>query len=78
MTTPFSVPAQPLDVAVAPYKYNPSAWKQRVPIALFALVAAGICLHMALFQWGIIQTVWDPVFGYIPGIIHAVYIILRR
>lgn len=63
MTTPFSVPAQPLDLAVAPYKYNPSAWKQRVPIALLALVAAGICLHMALFQWGIIQTVWDPVFS---------------
>jgi uncharacterized membrane protein len=58
-----TIPSQPLDLAVKPYTYNPSSWSQRVPIALMALVAAVICFHMALFQWGLIESVWDPVFG---------------
>ena len=30
---------QALDVAVAPWSYNPSAWRQRIPICLLACVA---------------------------------------
>jgi len=52
-----------MNSAVPPYSYNPSAWKQRVPICLLAFVAAGISAHLALFQWGLIDQVWDPVFG---------------
>lgn len=57
------LPVDPLNCAVRPYQYNPSAWMQRIPIAVLALVAAAITGHMALFQWGLIETVWDPVFG---------------
>ncbi len=52
-----------LDAAVAPFGYNPSAWTQRVPICLLALVAAGIATHMALYQWQLIPHAWDPIFG---------------
>lgn len=59
----YAVPAQELDRPVRPYRHNPSAWSQRIPIAVLAFVAAGICMHMALFQWELIDSVWDPVFG---------------
>lgn len=48
---------------VLPYDYNPSSWRQRIPICLLAFAAALITVHMALFQWGFITQVWDPVFG---------------
>lgn len=52
-----------LQAAVWPYHYNPSAWRQRVPICILAIVAAIISAHLALFQWRLVGTVWDPVFG---------------
>jgi hypothetical protein len=52
-----------LDAIVAPWSYNPSSWRQRIPICLLAMVAFLIATHLALFQWGLIETVWDPVFG---------------
>ncbi len=51
------------DQRVPPYRYNPSAWSQRLPICLFAFVAAAISVHLSMFQWGLIETTWDPVFG---------------
>jgi hypothetical protein len=54
---------QGLDVIVAPWSYNPSSWRQRIPICLLSMVAFLIATHLALFQWGLIETVWDPVFG---------------
>lgn len=56
-------PIDDLDVHVPPYRHNPSAWSQRLPICLLAFVAAAISGHLALYQWGLIETVWDPVFG---------------
>lgn len=52
-----------LDAAPAPYDYNPSAWDQRIPICVLAMVGFGIAFYMGLFQWGLLATVWDPVFG---------------
>lgn len=57
------VPRDDVHRAVKPYTYNPSSWAQRVPIVLMAMAAAGISFHMALFQWNLIETTWDPVFG---------------
>lgn len=59
----YSVPREHLKRPVPPYSYNPSAWRQRLPICILALVAAAISGHLALFQWGLIERVWDPVFG---------------
>src|ERR671919_696883 len=52
-----------LDVNAPPWKYNPSSWRQRIPICLLAAVAFLIAAYMALYQWRLIGDVWDPVFG---------------
>jgi len=52
-----------LEVAIPPFDYNPSAWSQRIPICILAMIAFLIATHMALFQWGLIEAPWDPVFG---------------
>jgi uncharacterized membrane protein len=52
-----------LDVDAPPFARNPSAWSQRAPIAMLAGVATLIAMYMALYQWRVIDSVWDPVFG---------------
>jgi hypothetical protein len=52
-----------LDVPAPPWSYNPSAWKQRVPICLLASVGFLIAAYMGLYQWRLISQVWDPIFG---------------
>ncbi len=51
------------NVKVHPWDYNPSSWRQRVPICLLAGVAFLIASYMALYQWRLIGDVWDPIFG---------------
>lgn len=53
----------PLNAAPAPWDYNPSAWSQRVPICVLAMVAFLIATYMGLYQWRLIDSAWDPVFG---------------
>jgi hypothetical protein len=62
MTTDATRPSR-LDVPVARFGYNPSAWRQRIPICLLAMVAFFIAAYMALYQWRLIPDVWDPIFG---------------
>lgn len=52
-----------LDVSAPPWKHNPSFWRHRVPICILAGVAFVIASYMALYQWRLIEDVWDPVFG---------------
>jgi uncharacterized membrane protein len=52
-----------LEAPVAPWSYNPSRWRQRVPICILAAVAFLIATYMGLYQWRLIDSVWDPVFG---------------
>ena len=42
---------------------NPSSWAQRLPIVGLALVGTAIASYLALFQFGVIRTVWEPFFG---------------
>lgn len=58
-----TVPVHDLDRHVPPYRHNPSAWSQRLPICLLAFVAATISVHLSLYQWGLIESTYDPVFG---------------
>jgi hypothetical protein len=46
----------------SPSSYNPSSWNQRILIALIALIATFIALYLGLYQWGVIDSVWDPMF----------------
>jgi hypothetical protein len=62
MTSTAGVP-QNLDAIPYPWDYNPSAWRQRIPICVLAMVAFVIATYMALYQWRLIGSAWDPVFG---------------
>lgn len=52
-----------LHIPAPPWDYNPSSWSQRLPICALAAVAGLIATYMALYQWRVIDSVWDPVFG---------------
>jgi uncharacterized membrane protein len=52
-----------LDVNAPPWDDNPSAWSQRVPIAVLAVAGFAISAYLALFEWGLVSSAWDPVFG---------------
>jgi uncharacterized membrane protein len=42
---------------------NPSAWGERLPIVALAGLGVLIAGYMALFQFGVITSVWEPFFG---------------
>lgn len=42
---------------------NPSAWKERLPIIALGAVGLVIATYLALFQYEVIPTVWEPFFG---------------
>lgn len=46
---------------------SPSAWFQRVPIIVLAVFGFLISRHMAAYQLGHIDAVWDPFFSGMPG-----------
>jgi uncharacterized membrane protein len=52
-----------LNAIPPPWDYNPSSWRQRIRIAVFAMVAFFIAAYMAAYQWRLVDGVWDPVFG---------------
>lgn len=53
----------PGDEIPAGWSYNPSAWRQRVPVVLLAAASILLAGYLAMFQLGLIDRVWDPVFG---------------
>lgn len=46
-----------------PFRYNASTWSQRIPLCVLASVGCVTATYMGLYQWGLIDSVWDPVFG---------------
>lgn len=52
------------DDAIPPgWSYNPAELGQRVPIIVLALVGCAIATYLALWQYDVIDTVWEPLFG---------------
>lgn len=45
------------------FRRNPSSMRQRIPIALLGLFAAAVSSYLAAYQWGWVDSVWDPFFG---------------
>lgn len=45
------------------WSYNPSAWTQRLPIILLAIVGLGVSRYLAGYQLGHIDGVWEPFFA---------------
>ena len=52
-----------MNAAAPPFDYNPSSWRQRIPIVVIASLGVLISVYLSLYEWGLISTVWDPVFG---------------
>ncbi len=48
--------------AVYPFGYNPSSWGQRVPICVLAMVGFFAAIVLGLYQWGLVDHIWDPFF----------------
>ena len=45
------------------WDYNPSSWRQRIPIIALAVAGTLIAGYLTLFQVGLINKVWEPFFG---------------
>jgi uncharacterized membrane protein len=45
------------------WDYNPSSWRQRLPVVSIALVALVAASHLALYQLGVVSQPWEPFFG---------------
>jgi uncharacterized membrane protein len=45
------------------WEYNPSSWPQRIPIVLLAIVGGAAATYLALYQYRVFPTVWEPFFG---------------
>lgn len=44
------------------WDYNPSTWKQRIPLVAIGLIGLGVSLYLAAYQLQFIQKAWDPFF----------------
>ncbi len=45
------------------WDYNPSAWSQRLPIVGLGVVGFCVAAYLALYQFNVISSVWEPFFG---------------
>ena len=45
------------------WSYNPSSWTERLWIIGVSVLGFGIASYLALYQWGTVSYVWEPVFG---------------
>ena len=45
------------------WESNPSSWGERLPLVALALVGVAISSYLALFQFGVTKSVWEPFFG---------------
>lgn len=45
------------------WDYNPASWGQRLPIVALALLGGVIATYLALYQYRVFPTVWEPFFG---------------
>lgn len=53
------------DLSLPPpgWSYNPSSWSDRLWLVLVAGIGFAISGYLALYQWNVLQTVWEPFFG---------------
>lgn len=61
--SPTGLVAGALNVPSPPWDYNTSSWRQRVAIAVIAMMGVAISSYLAAYQWRWIDSVWDPVWG---------------
>jgi uncharacterized membrane protein len=57
------VPEDREDLAPPGWDTNPSVWSERMPIVILATVGFAIAVYLSLYQYGVIDTVFEPFFG---------------
>jgi uncharacterized membrane protein len=45
------------------WDYNPASWRQRIPIVVMAVLGGVIATYLAMYQYRVVGTVWEPFFG---------------
>jgi uncharacterized membrane protein len=45
------------------WSYNPASWGERVPIVVMAAIGGLIATYLALYQYRVVDRVWEPFFG---------------
>ena len=45
------------------WSYNPSNWRNRLPIIIAAIAGTLIASYLAAYQFQLIESAWDPFFG---------------
>lgn len=45
------------------WDYNPASWPERLPIIGLAAVGFVVAMYLALYQWHVIDHVYEPFFG---------------
>jgi uncharacterized membrane protein len=45
------------------WEKNPAAWSERLPIVGLALVGLAIAMYLSLYQWEVIDRIWEPFFS---------------
>lgn len=45
------------------WSYNPSSWSERLWMIGVALLGFALSGYLALYQWGLLDHVWEPFFG---------------
>jgi hypothetical protein len=55
---PLAVNARPPQLS-----FNPSEWRSRLRVLVLALAGFCIAIYLALYQWRVLKTVWEPFFG---------------
>ncbi|HTM67593.1 MAG TPA: vitamin K epoxide reductase family protein [Flavipsychrobacter sp.] len=45
------------------WDYNPSSWRERIPLVIIASIGFFIAIYLALYQLKVVDSVWDPFFG---------------
>ena len=45
------------------WDYNPSTWSERIPIVILAMIGFIIAGYLSLYQFEMLDTVWEPFFG---------------
>lgn len=64
LASPGKMPKKEKTKGIPPgWDYNPSTWAQRLPIVVLALTGTAIAGYLSLFQYRVIDSVWEPFFG---------------
>ncbi|MUP47087.1 vitamin K epoxide reductase family protein [Gramella sp. BOM4] len=45
------------------WDYNPASWSERIPIVVLAMIGFFIAGYLSLYQFEVIDSVWEPFFG---------------